>query len=360
MLDSAPVRTLWRHFLARYLVYLTAVLSILVLLVLLIEVLLDVDRLVESEAGLSTLLLKLVSSYLLQYLVPSAGLVAAFAILATAARAREITALKAGGVSPLIAVVPVVAVAALLSAATFLMGDTVMVTASRAWNRLTHADTEVAVRQGRFWYHKGRFIYNFGDTEDGGATVYGVTVFELDDRGRLVRRIEAERASVKPQSRWVFEDATVYRFHPDRPAAAPRIRQGARLILALDREPDQALLRKEVAALSIEDLRNHVRSRLREGRDVTRANALLQARLADPFTVLVLALLAIPIGMRVEQTRSLARGSLQIVMVMFLYYFARETAATLAFEGLLPAPAPWGVVLAAGTLGGVGMARVPR
>jgi lipopolysaccharide export LptBFGC system permease protein LptF len=55
------VRTLWRYLLTRYLLSLLTVLCVLILLVLTIEVLLDVDHIVESEAGLSGVLLKLAS-----------------------------------------------------------------------------------------------------------------------------------------------------------------------------------------------------------------------------------------------------------------------------------------------------------
>ena len=355
------VRTLWRYLLTRYLLSLVAVLCVLILLVLVIEVLLDVDHIVESEAGLSGVILKLVSSYLLQYLLPSAALVSAFTILAGAARHREVTAMKAGGISPLTAILPLILAAFLLSAASFVASDTLVVTASRAWNRLTNESAgEVAVRRGTFWYHKGHFIYNFADTEAKGTIVHEVTVFELDDQNRLRRRIGAPRATVSEGIRWHFEDATVHLFDPEEPGTPPRVEHGVQVTVALDREPNQALLKQEVAALSVADLRGHVDERLRSGRDVTRASALLHARLSDPLTVLVFALLAIPIGMRVEQTRSLSRGALQVVLIMFVYYSAREAASTLAFEGVAPASAPWIVLALAGALGWLGLARVPR
>jgi lipopolysaccharide export system permease protein len=355
------VRTLWRYLLTRYLLSLLTVLCVLILLVLTIEVLLDVDHIVESEAGLSGVLLKLVSSYLLQYLLPASVLVSAFTTLAGAARHREITALKAGGISPLTAVLPLILAAILLSAASFVASDTLIVTASRAWNRLTHENAgEVAVRRGTFWYHKGHFIYNFADTDASGTVVHEVTVFELDDQNRLRRRIGAPRATVSEASRWHFENATVHLFDPDNPGQPPHVEHGAEVTVALDQEPNQALLKKEVASLSVADLRGHVDERKRSGRDVTRASALLHTRLSDPLTVLVFALLAIPIGIRVEQTRSLSRGALQVVLIMFVYYSAREAASTLAFEGVVPASASWVVLLVAAAAGWLGLARVPR
>jgi lipopolysaccharide export LptBFGC system permease protein LptF len=76
--------------------------------------------------------------------------------------------------------------------------------------------------------------------------------------------------------------------------------------------------------------------------------------------VLLFSLLAIPLGFRVEQTRSLSRGALQAVLILFVYYSARELASTLALEGVLPAAAPWGVLALFGAGGAASFARSPR
>jgi lipopolysaccharide export LptBFGC system permease protein LptF len=138
------------------------------------------------------------------------------------------------------------------------------------------------------------------------------------------------------------------------------VERGAEVSLDLAREPNPALLRKEVAALSVGDLRRLVEERARHGRDTTRANALLHARLSEPLSVLLFSLLAIPLGFRVEQTRSLSRGALQAVLLLFVYYSARELASTLALEGVLPAAAPWGVLALFGAGGIASFARSPR
>jgi lipopolysaccharide export system permease protein len=358
MLDSAAVRTLWRYVLARFLSALAATLAVLVLLIVVIELMLDLDLIVESEQGLAAVFLKIISSYLLQYLVPAAALIAAFFSIGTAARSREIIALKAGGVSPLVAVVPVLAMGALLAGASVVLSDTISVTASQALRRQADDTGDLRLRKGTFWYHSGRFIYNFADGD--ARTLHEVVVFELDERNRLVRRLAAAQASVGEGRRWVLHRATVHHFDPERPGEPPRVERGAEVPLDLAKEPTPALLRKEVAALSLEDLRRLVDKRLQHGRDATRASALLHARLSEPLSVLLFSLLAIPLGFRVEQTRSLSRGALQAVLLLFLYYSARELASTLALEGVLPAAAPWGVLALFGAGGAVSFARSPR
>jgi LPS export ABC transporter permease LptG len=353
------VRILWRYVLTRYLRSLFSILLVLILLILVIEILLDVDRIIES--GISMVVLKILSSYVLQYLLPASALAAAFVSLGSAARAREITAMKAGGVSPLVAIVPILLTAGLLSAVSFVLGDTVVVAASQAFNRDARGNAgDLAVRRGTFWYHKGRYIYNFGDRDPDTSTVYEVTVFELDDRNRLRRRIEAGSARVEDGNRWSFRGAAVHHFDPDRPGEPPGFERADEITLELDEQPSAALLKREVGALSIGDLRTHAALRESRGRDASRAWALLNERFTEPFSVLLFALLAVPLGIRVEQTRSLAMGALHAVLIMFAYYSLRELTSTLALEGVIPASAPWGVVLLFLTVAGVRLARMPR
>ncbi|MCU0668694.1 MAG: LptF/LptG family permease, partial [Myxococcota bacterium] len=92
-----------------------------------------------------------------------------------------------------------------------------------------------------------------------------------------------------------------------------------------------------------------------------RAEALLHERVSDPLTSFLFALLAIPLGLRAERTRSLALPALQGVALVFAFLMVREYGGTLATEGVTAAAStPW-VILAAFTLyGAITLWRVPR
>jgi lipopolysaccharide export system permease protein len=306
------MRILWRYILTRYLTALFSILLILTLSVLVVEILLDDEGILDSEAGLYTLLLKIFSSYLLQYLLPASALAGAFVCLGGAARASEITAMKAGGISPLVAVVPILCAAALLAGLSYVLGDTLVVMASQAWNRQTRGDaSHIAVRRGTFWYHKGAYIYNFADRDPDGNTLNEVTVFELDDRFQLLRRIHAPRA-IEQGPRWHFQQATIHYFDLQRPGQPPQIERNAEITLELEEGPSAALLQEEVAAL------------------------------------------------RVSELRGLARGALHAVVIAFIYYSTRQFVSTLALEGVVRATAPWALLALFAGFGGFRLARVPR
>ncbi len=104
--------------------------------------------------------------------------------------------MKAGGVSPLRVLVPVLVAAGVISGLALLLNETVAVQAHEASRRHDGDGGEVTFRRGSFWYHKGHTIYNVRDADPAARALLDVAIFELDDRGRLLRTIQAARATM--------------------------------------------------------------------------------------------------------------------------------------------------------------------
>ncbi len=80
-----------------------------------------------------------------------------------------------------------------------------------------------------------------------------------------------------------------------------------------------------------------------------------------PFTVLLFAWLAIPLGMRVERTRSVAGPGLLAIGVLVLFQITWRTNALLAGSGVAFAEAgPWAALAAFAALGGWLFSRALR
>jgi lipopolysaccharide export LptBFGC system permease protein LptF len=127
------------------------------------------------------------------------------------------------------------------------------------------------------------------------------------------------------------------------------------LELAVARSP--SLLRAEIAALPLRELVRHAR----QGGD-PRLVATLHQRLTGPLLVVLFVLLALPLGLSAERTRTLALPALQGVVLLFLFLLAREYAPSFALHrGPVPAMlAPWLVLGLFGLWGGWRLARVER
>jgi lipopolysaccharide export system permease protein len=358
------VRILSRHFLTSYLNLYVTILFASMIAILIVELLLNFDEIMEDHAGfagVATYLFLRLPTYYFRDLIPVSSFAATFFCVGLAARSREVTAVKTGGVSPQWMVVPILSAATVISLAALVVDETLVLSTTRAWNRLENSGEEITFRRGSFWYHRGDTIYNVREADRKSKTLHGVRVFETSPRGRLHQSIRAEVVSVDENHGWHLQNATIRTFDPSRPTAPPIVEHREETVLAVAAERDLALLDARARTLSLLELGEYIRARSNEGRDTARYREMLYARLADPLSVLVFALIAIPLGLAVEQSRSLAAAAVVGIATLGVFYTARTAASMVAAGGLASAAfGPWVVLAAFAGFGAVRFARVPR
>jgi lipopolysaccharide export system permease protein len=357
------VGVLARYLLVRFIVLFAAVLAILVVLVGVVELLADFGDFVREGISFSDALavvaLRIPHKHL-PLLIPIAAFSAAFLAVGGAARSNEVIAMKAGGVSPLRVLIPVLASAVVISGVALLFNETIAVRAREVQRRIAGGDdSELTFRRGSFWYHKGHTIYNVRDADPARRVLNDVAIFDLDERGRLVRSIRATAATIETGGRWRLSDAVLQTFEPENPRGVPTYRRLATTEVELPEE--KALLQAGVEDLSIREL-----SEVRVERDPNdtaslRAASLLHERASAPFASFLFVVLAVPLGLRVERTRSMALPALQGVVAIFLFVMLRQYGGTLATQGVTSAVAtPWFILAAFLVYGVVALWRVPR
>jgi lipopolysaccharide export system permease protein len=345
------VRILTRYLVARFLGLFAAFLIVSTLTIVIVEMMLNLGDMLQGDRGMpgiaSYLFLRL-PAYYLRDLVPIVAFAAAFFTVGTAARWLELMAMKAGGVSPHRAAAPILFTGLALTAVTFLVNETVVLDASRSWNQRNSEANPIAFRQGSFWYQRGRTIYNIADADRTTNTLRGVQIYELDEDRQLIRSIEAESAIVDDQERWMFRSPLVRSFDRQVPAAPPVSTQHVgEVILPLADESGGALMNADVSTLSVGELQQLILEQQRLGRDPDRPRALLHARLAEPFAVLLFILAAIPLGVRVERagSQNMTLPALYGILIVAAFFSLRSVTTTLTTEGLLPpSPVPWLVI----------------
>ncbi len=340
-----------------------ASLVILALVLLVVDMLLNLSDVLEAESsvgGAIALLLQRSAATYLPYLIPVATFTGAFFAVGQAARSHEIVAIKAGGVSPLRALMPIFAVAGVISVIALFLNETVTLRAASALHGGSSVG-EVKLRSGTIWYHTGRFIYNIRDPRPDGDTVKDVRVYERDAEGRLIRLIAAESGARLAPHQWRFENATVRRFAPGDPKTPPTLQQASEVTLELGEDRTPHLQQAELVVLPLSTLSEYVSAVLADGGNPGRARTLLHSRLTIPFLVLLFALLAVPLALTVEQTRSLARPALQGVGILFVFLLMREYGASFGSRGELSAAlAPWLTLLVFFAFGTWRLSRVPQ
>jgi lipopolysaccharide export LptBFGC system permease protein LptF len=359
------VRTLSRYVSSRFIRSFLGSAAILAVVVIVVDMLLNLDDVLEAQktvlGAVQTLLLRAAAFYL-PYLIPFAVFTGAFLSIGLAARSREILAMKAGGVSPIRAVVPVFLWAAVISLLALALNETVTVPASSSLNeKMGIKAGELYLRSGTIWYHTGRFIYNTRSVDAESETFRDIRVFERDEAGRLVRLIQADTAFREAPGVLRFRNATLRRFDPTRPEAPPSFERSKEVLLELAEERSPQLLSAELATLPAWTLARYVISVRGSGNRAPNAEKLLSERLSSTILVVLFALLAVPLALRVEQTQSIAFPAVQAALILFVFLMAQEYVPTFASGGSLPAPvAPWLVIALFLIFGTWRLSRVPR
>jgi lipopolysaccharide export LptBFGC system permease protein LptF len=357
------VRILSRHALASYARLFLAVLVASLFALAIIEMLVNFDRIVERESGLrgiGTYLLLRIPSYYLPDLIPLASFAAAFLALGLPARRHEVTAMKAGGISPLRPALAILAGAAVLSAGALLAGETLIRACAREWIRPGPA-AGVARSSGAAWYRRGDTVYRVGAVPGDARSLRDVLVVRLSPEGRPLESTRAEAAELADGEHWRLIGATRRRFDPSRPDAPPITRVGVADRLELAAAGPVTAPEVAARALSLAQLRQAIEDRRSQGRDATAERAALHGRLVQALAVLPLTLLAIPLGLAVERTRSLEVGALHGLAVIATFHGLRTIAAALASAGWTGAV--WGPWIGLALLSGYGawqLVRAPR
>ncbi len=356
------MRILSRYFVLGYLTYYAAILIVSILVVAIVEMMVNFDHVIEYGAGImgaaSYLFLRL-PSYYLPFLLPVGSFGAAFLCLGLPARALEILAARTSGIAPLRLAAPVLATATVFAVLALYLNETVVLRAAQRVDRGSEGG-ELFQSRGEFWYQRGNTLFNIKAADRDTRTLQGVAIYERDAAGRLVRSVQAEVAHIQPDHRWRLENALFRDFPTGEPEAAPRTEARESAFFEFGSSADLALLGADPRELSLPRLRAYIHAVDSEGRDTRRFRSLFHARLVDPFSVLLFAVLATPLGFSVERARSLGAAVLQGIALLGGYYGLQTTASVIGAGGFGPAAsvAPWLVLGAFSAFGAWRLARM--
>lgn len=334
-----------RHFVSRFLSTFAVSIAILALAILSVESLTDLHVAFGETGTWSDLFVRTalrVAAHYLPYLIPISATVAAFVRFGGAARRSEIVAAKAGGISPLELALPVLIAGLALGAFSLLAGEVLSVPARAALQDAERGEPGgLSYRQGAFWYVDGAVVFRVESADEGARVLHGVTIFERDGRGRVLRRIRATRAELVGQGRWRADHAEILRIDPERPARAGTLESHEQIELELGNR--QELLGANPDFLPMGDLLSFAALTPEGSAQELEARSLIHQRLSNPLATFPFVVLAVALGLRVERSRSLARSALPVVLAVLTFLLVRHYAGMLSRQGVWPAAVgAWG------------------
>jgi lipopolysaccharide export LptBFGC system permease protein LptF len=256
----------------------------------------------------------------------------------------ELVAIQAGGIRLSRIVLPVLATALILSLASAILHETLILRADQIWHaRIHESRDEIDFGRQAFWYHKGATITSITKADAATRTLFGVEIFERGVDGSIARVIRAERVRIQEDGLWRVPVARVWTFDPSKPVAAPRLSEESNLEIDLAVVEGDALLGAEPRLLPLPALARYLA--VQEDLSASNHRRLtnrLHERLSQPWLAVIFAFIALPFALGVDQTGRFIRPGLGAASVVGLFYLLRSAGTTLAQQEFFPVGwAPW-------------------
>jgi lipopolysaccharide export system permease protein len=276
--------------------------------------------------------------------IPMAVLMGTLITLGLMARSNELMVLKASGISPVLVVGPIVTLALLASILDYAFSEyLVPLSSTRAnyiWNvQVMKRPLPTSFSEEKVWYKSGQVIYNIRVLHAKRGLLEGVTLHMFDSHFRLASRLDARRGEWDGQS-WVFSDGIFIQRTVDGTFTTENF-QSRRLELE-ERPQDFQHLEKASEEMTLAELARYVAEIESEGYDSTRYRVDFHAKIAFPFTSLIMALLGIGVALYQGKKGGIAVGVAASVALAFIYFLMFEFMLSIGYTGnLQPLVAAW-------------------
>jgi lipopolysaccharide export system permease protein len=269
---------------------------------------------------------------------PVAVLASLLLALGGLSRHNEITAMQACGVSLVQLTGPLLATCLLLSLFSLVWNESVV----PYFNRKVRTINTVEIKKrelptifgtSELWSHGENSVLNVKMFDAQEQRLMGVTLYRIGGDFRLEGVTEVPWAKWTGE-RWKFRDGVEREFLPSGEVRSKTIQRGT---LALRETPETlSTARREAEEYDFFALRSLIENMQRKGLDPTEYVVDLHLKLAVPFISLVMALIAIPFGMRNLRATSLATNIGTALVIGFSYWVVLALAISLGHSGALP------------------------
>jgi len=334
---------------------------------LLIDVFEKIDSFIDNDAKLldvARFFLYKVPD-MVRLTLPVDVLLATMFTLGVLGRNNELVALIAGGVSLVRIALPLLGMALLAVVMSVVLSEYVVPQTNAAMYRVKRIDIEkrppqdLPIRRDFTFYGHGDYLVFAKRFNTRKQELSGVVVSFVDG-GRLTARLDAERG-IWQDGQWEFQNGfyrsfsdsleAAEQFRPPQVYREPRLTETPDELARLDPEPD---------AMNYRELRRFVELLELSGAESHEYLVDLYAKLSYPFTILVMALLAV--GLSASKKKSSIASSFTFTLfIAFGYLIIVGFAEAFGKNGAMPPLlAAWIAPLVAATASTVLLARVNR
>lgn len=308
-------------------------------------------------------LLNLIPSMLYYPITPLSVLIAVLVVFGLMSKSSELTAMKASGISLYRIVLPILAIASVLSVSLFAFDQLYIPKANRRQEALRNV---IKGRPPQTFMHPGQ-NWIFGQQQQGQSerifyyelfdpsqnSFGNLTIFEFNPGTfSISRRIFASNAHWEPRlHEWIFEHGWVRSFQG---AEISNYQRFDVTTFPEVREQPQYFKKENLLSseMSFDELNAYIHDLSQSGFDTIRLRVQLNRKLSYPFITLVMAILAVPFALSMGKRGSLL-GIAAGIGVAIAYFIVAGTSEAMGNVNLLPALlAAWAPDVIFGLAGG--------
>ncbi len=296
-------------------------------------------------------------------MLPVAVLLGTLLTLAILSKNSEITAIKAGGISIVRAVRPIIALATLISVFGFLMNEFIVPGANMKSEYIYKTGIKkqkwkVKYKKRNVWYKADKGIYRFDLFVPEQEKIQGVSLFLFDDSFQLTQRIEAEKAQYY-NGRWHLLNGVGRTFDNNALITSTPFED---LEIDLAETPaDMKIYQKKTDQMNLREIREYVTKLETEGYDGTKYVVDMYSKLSFPLVSIIMAVLGIPFAIRHGRQGGVAAGIGIAVVMGVVYWLAMSWMLAWGHSGTLgPITAAWGSHIVFGVYGVVMLIRTEK
>jgi lipopolysaccharide export system permease protein len=323
-----------------------SVLAGIIVLYLVVTFLKEADDLIKYKAGLSQIgryYLFTIPGMVGQAL-PFAALIGTLLSLGNLSRHHEITAMRAGGISILRIILPVLLGGALLSMFGFLNNEVIMPEYMARAAHIRNVEVEkkperVIFQQRRLWLRgPDNSIANIDLVTPDRKEMLGLNIFKLNPDFSIRERISAKEL-VWQNDAWKIRGSRKYR--PTDRGVVIGTADGETYNL-VDQPEDMGMIVKDSEEMNFVELWEYVRKLKNSGYKAVRYEVDLYGKLATPLACLLMVMIATPLSITSVRSGGAARGIALAVLIAAIYWALVSSGRALGRSGALaPLYAAW-------------------
>ncbi|HUL01307.1 MAG TPA: LPS export ABC transporter permease LptG, partial [Nitrospirota bacterium] len=329
-----------KHIFKEFISLVVGVLVCILIVYLCVEFLQKADKLIKAHATLSQ-----VARYFLYSLpvmvtmsLPMATLIAALLSLGSLSSHNEIIAMRAGGVSLMKIIAPLLAGGLLVSILGFINNEFIMPTCTSRANYIRSVEIEkkqqqVMFQQSKLWLRgPNNSIANIELVSPNRNEMLGLNIYMLNPDYSVRERITAE-SLIWENGSWKLKHSRTVAIHGN--TVQSRNSDGE-VFNIVDNPDDLGMIVKDSEEMNFREMWDYVRQLKSSGYEATKYEVDLHSKLAFPLASLLVVLISIPFSFHKVRSGGAAKGFAFAILIAFTYLTIMGIGQSLGNSNTLP------------------------